>query len=65
MFISAETTDKREDRIAERDHVECAWGGGGDGSPNLWATYRYDVAGVEFLTPVVMATGIFIAYSVT
>jgi len=55
-FVSAETTNKDAMRIAgERRHVECAWPENEGGGSFVWRTYRYDVAGVEFLTPVFMA----------
>ena len=54
-FISAETTNKNTHSTTEFRHVECAWPESGSGPSFVWRTYRYDVAGIEFLTPTVMA----------
>ena len=54
-FISAETTKKRPSGMGEFRHLECAWRADEPEGPFLWETYRYDIAGVEFLTPFVMA----------
>jgi len=55
-FISAETTRKDARRLSgEQRHLECAWPEVASEDSVVWNTYRYDVAGIEFLTPFFMA----------
>lgn len=57
-FVSAETTNKNARRMSgERRHVECAWRENEGGRSFESVTYRYDVAGIEFLTVEVMTSG--------